>query len=38
MSIFGTSYHHPNKGREETIGPDDGTNHVTLQERNSLKR
>ena len=38
MRIFGKSYPHPNKWREEAMGPDKGANHVTLQESNSLKR
>ena len=38
MPIFGKSYPHPNKRREETMGPDKGANHVTLPESNSLKR
>ena len=37
MSIFGKPYTHPNKGREETMGPDEGANHATLQESHSLK-
>ena len=38
MPIFGKSYPHPDKWREETMGPDKGVNHVTMQESNSLKR
>ena len=38
MSIFGKSYLHPNKGREEIMGSDKGANHVTQQESNSWKR
>ena len=37
MPIFEKSYPHPNKWREETMGPDKSANHVTLQESNSLK-
>ena len=37
MSIFGKPYPHSNKGREETIRPDKGANHATLQESLSLK-
>ena len=38
MPILVKSYPHPNKWREETMGPDKGANLVTLQESNSLKR
>ena len=37
MSIFGKSYPHPNKGREETMGSDKDAIHITLQESHSLK-